>query len=134
MQGCQVTILPERRSAVRRLIRSHDEGFTLIELLIVVAILAILVSIVTISFGDIMESTDEAAKSTELQLVQLTVDRYNSWDVYVLAASEIVANPTAVRLPDASAAFSKYLATDTRFCYTWGAKGASLASQKCTTP
>lgn len=111
-----------------------DEGFTLIELLIVIAILAILVSIVAISFGDIMTDTEETVMKEELRLVQLTIDRYNSWDVFVLNAAEITANGTLTQLPAASAPFSKYISNESHYCYTWGAKGATLANAKCPTP
>lgn len=116
---------------MRKLIHKRDDGFTLIELLIVIAILAILVSIVSLSFGEIMQTTDETAMGDELRLVRMAVDRYNSWDVYVMAGTEITANGSLTELPAASAPFSKYLATPSRYCYTWEAKGLNLFNAKC---
>jgi prepilin-type N-terminal cleavage/methylation domain-containing protein len=127
-------IVPWQEEYMRRLVREQDEGFTLIELLIVVAILAIMVSIVTISFTGIMESTDSTLMDTETRLVQVTIDRYNSWDVYVLGKTDITANSVVTPLPSSVAPFSAYLATTTHYCYTWGAKGADLKGEKCPTP
>lgn len=119
---------------MRRFFHKHDDGFTLIELLIVIAILAILVSIVSISFGDIMTDTESTVMKEELRLIQMTIDRYNSWDVFVLGSTAISANGSLTQLPAASAPFSKYIATESHYCYTWAAEGASLANAKCLTP
>jgi len=109
--------------------RKEDEGFTLIELLIVIAIMAILVSIVAINVTGIMEGVNDTAKSTELRLVQLAIDRYNTWDVAVNGETAIAAQATYYQLPDSSAPFSKYLSGTTRYKYSWGLAGASLQSQ-----
>ena len=118
---------------MRAFLHKKDDGFTLIELLIVIAILAILVSIVAISFGDIMTDTEATVMKEELRLVQLTIDRYNSWDVFVLGAADIPANGTATKVSSttAGAPFGKYLSNESHYCYTWAAKGASLANSKC---
>ena len=118
---------------MRAFLHKKDDGFTLIELLIVIAILAILVSIVAISFGDIMTDTEEVVMKEEARLVQLTIDRYNSWDVFVLGSAEIAANGTATKVSPttASAPFGKYISNESHYCYTWGAKGVSLTAAKC---
>lgn len=116
---------------MRAFLGKKDDGFTLIELLIVIAILAILVSIVAISFGDIMNDTDATVMKEEARLVQLTIDRYNSWDVFVNNAAEITANGSPVKVSSTSASFGKYLSTESHYCYTWGAKGVSLTVTKC---
>lgn len=108
--------------------RRRDEGFTLIELLIVIAILAILVSIVAINVTGILDSVNETAMQTELTLVQLAIDRYNSWDVLVNNASEIAASSGKVKVSSSTPAFGKYLSTETRYYYSWGASGAGLAN------
>jgi prepilin-type N-terminal cleavage/methylation domain-containing protein len=115
-----------RRVSVPRFLHDDDEGFTLIELLIVIAILAILVSIVAINVTGIMDGVNSTAMSTEQSLVQLAIDRYNTWDVAVNGATAITAQGTPVKLPDGSAPFSEYLSTTTRYYYTWGADGTGL--------
>jgi prepilin-type N-terminal cleavage/methylation domain-containing protein len=116
---------------VSKLVRSQgDEGFTLIELLIVIAILAILVSIVAINVTGIMTGVTDTAKATEKSLVQLAIDRYNTWDVAVNGATTISANATPSRVSNSSGAFGKYLSTETRYYYTWGDTGSSLQVQE----
>jgi len=117
-----------RRVNVPRLLHGDDEGFTLIELLIVIAILAILVSIVAINVTGVMDGVTSTALLTEQSLVQLAIDRYNTWDVAFNSATAIAAEGSAVKLPG-SAPFGKYLSTTTRYYYSWGANGASLTGK-----
>ena len=109
--------------------RQDDDGFTLIELLIVIAILAILVSIVAINVTGIMDGVSDTAMSTEKSLVQLAIDRYNTWDVAYNGATAISANASPTKVSNSSGTFGKYLSTETRYYYTWGTSGSSLQVQ-----
>jgi prepilin-type N-terminal cleavage/methylation domain-containing protein len=118
-----------------RFLHRNDEGYTLIELLIVIAIIAILVSIVSINFTGIMDQVNGVAIEAELQSVQLAVDRYNTWDVGVNGSTAITSNSPASKISiSGGPVFAKYLSGQTKYCYTWEAAGANLANQLCTTP
>ncbi len=114
--------------------RLRDDGFTLIELLIVIAILAILVSIVAVNVTGLLTGVTETALQVELDLVQVAIDKYNSWDVSVNGASPIadIGDWRRVTAGDPDAPFGKYLSRPTRFYYTWNYGGADLVNK--TTP
>jgi prepilin-type N-terminal cleavage/methylation domain-containing protein len=117
-----------------RFLHRNDEGYTLIELLIVIAIIAILVSIVSINVTGIMDQVNDVAIDAELQTVQLAVDRYNTWDVGVSGFTVITGNSPASKISiSGGPVFAKYLSGQTKYCYTWGADGADLVNQICTT-
>ncbi len=109
------------------LIRDDDDGFTLIELLIVIAILAILISIVTLNVTNVLDSVNATAMGEEQRLVQLAIDRYNSWDVLVNNSEAIAASSGKVKVSASTPQFGKYLSSESRYYYSWGAGGTSLA-------
>ena len=98
----------------------------------VIAILAVLVSIVAINVSGLMSGVNETAMATEKNLVQLAIDRYNTWDVTVDGAAPISPQPWLVQISSPlapfTAPFAKYLSSPTRFYYSWAANGAYLTS------
>ncbi len=113
-----------------------EHGFTLIELLIVLAILGILVGIVAMSVGDINDTAKARGMASELEIVQTAIDTYNTQDVTVDNATAIVARTTAAVIASGDATvdapFVKYLKRDTKYTYTWGADGVTLANPDYT--
>ena len=108
----------------------RQEGFTLIELLIVLAILGILVGIVAMSVGDLTDTAQTRGMASEKEVVQASIDTYNTQDVTVLGATAIVTRSTAAQIlitDTTNAPFVKYLRRDSKYSYTWDAGGESLA-------
>jgi len=105
--------------------QSQDDGFTLIELLIVIAIIAILVSIVAINVTGVMEGVTETAMNAERSVVQLAIDKYNTWNVAV-KGDPVITGGGPTKLSPSSGGFAQYLASETRYQYTWGADGTGL--------
>ncbi|MEN6349742.1 MAG: prepilin-type N-terminal cleavage/methylation domain-containing protein [Syntrophomonas sp.] len=65
---------------LRRILRSNsnEEGFTLVELIIVMAILALLASLVVPKFGDILGDSKAKAHEANVQMIQKAVDLYSA--------------------------------------------------------
>ncbi len=109
---------------------SSATGFSLIELLIVIAILAILVSIVAVNVTTASGTAAETTLLTETRLVQLAIDQYNKWDVTVSGNPAIPAQLSAIQVSHAVGTFGKYLDTPTHYTYTWSEDGAGLAARQ----
>lgn len=56
--------------------RSRQRGFTLIELLIVVAIIAVLVSVGTFSYSTAMRNARDAQRKSDLKKIALALEKY----------------------------------------------------------
>ena len=105
-----------------------ERGFTLIELLIVLAILGILIGIVAMSVGNLTETAIERGQDSEQEIVQLSIDTYNTMDVAVDASDVITQRTTAavIELTDADAPFAKYLKRATKYTWKWATGGLTL--------
>lgn len=108
----------------------RQEGFTLIELLIVLAILGILVGIVAMSVGDLTDTAQTRGMASEKEVVQASIDTYNTQDVTVLGTADIVTRSTASQIlitDTTNVPFAKYLRRDSKYSFTWDAGGENLA-------
>ena len=65
-----------RRRAAR--LAAHGQGFTLVELLVVLAILAVLLSIAAPRYFDSVDRAKEAVLRTDLRLLREAIDKYQA--------------------------------------------------------
>lgn len=62
---------------ISKILKASDQGFTLIELLIVVAIIAILVSIGAVSFTRVQLQGRDITRKADLQIVSSALEQYH---------------------------------------------------------
>lgn len=111
-----------------RCAHTSTPGFTLVELLIVLAILAVLLSITAYGTVELTRRAKQTAMLAEKERVQHSIDTYNIVDVGVDDAEEIQGlTGLACKLsPDSTAPFATYLREETQFYYAWQYRGEEL--------
>ncbi|MHB0859135.1 MAG: type II secretion system protein [Anaerolineae bacterium] len=104
-----------------------DSGYTLLELLVVIAIVAILVGIVALNITGLLEPSRTSSMQSEREIVLKAIDVYHTQDVEADGADPLVAQEEPITIAaSGSVPFSKYLRSDTRYAYSWGAGGQDL--------
>ncbi len=106
----------------------RNRGFTLIELLIVLAIIAVLVSVAAASTGNVLGAAAQRSAMAEKEVVETAILSYNTLDV-AEGAEQIVGLSSAVPVkigPNVAYGFESYLDGETEFYYWWDEEGTSL--------
>jgi prepilin-type N-terminal cleavage/methylation domain-containing protein len=92
-----------------------ERGFTLIELLIVLAILAILIGIVSLSIGGLRETALKRAMQSEREVVETGINAY----ITLATPLTTVGDENEARAILATETIGEYLRKTTRYSYTW---------------
>ena len=100
----------------------RNRGFTLIELLIVLAIIAVLVSVAAASTGNVLGAAAQRSAMAEKEVVETAILSYNTLDV-AEGAEQIVGLSSAVPVkigPNVAYGFESYLDGERRNSITGG--------------
>ena len=125
MKGLMKRIGGFELSFTKRLHRGQ-KGFTLMELLIVVAILGVLAAVVIPRFTGLIGTGEDAAKVTELEIVQTAVTAY-------MAANGVTVTPavaSGTQLGPDTDFYGTYLQTSTGWEYEVEADGDVIQGDK----
>lgn len=78
------------------------KGFTLVELLVTISILAVLMSIAVISYGNIQKNTRDAKRKSDLATIQAVLEQYHTDSGYypasLLGAGSALSNGSKIYL------------------------------------
>lgn len=64
----------------------HQKGFTLIELLVVISIIAILSAIGLVTFANVLKSSRDAKRQSDLRFIQSALEEYHADQIYYPAS------------------------------------------------
>lgn len=69
---------------------SKAGGFTLLELLVVISIIAILYAIGLVTFGNVLKSSRDAKRQSDLKFIQSALEEYYADQIYYPIATSVV--------------------------------------------
>lgn len=71
---------------------ANTHGFTLVELLVVITIIAVLSAIAMISYSNVLKTSRDSKRLSDLKLIQSALEEYHADQIYYPMPAEFVVN------------------------------------------